>query len=103
MYKVQVNGSTIEVTEKNGSTYLDGESFQPDILQIRDGRFHILLNNISYTAEIIESDPVAKTFSIKINRNIYTLQVSDQYDELLKQMGIDASAGKKINDIKAHM
>ena len=41
--------------------------------------------------------------AFKVNSNIYIVKVQDRFDQLLKQMGIDATAGKKVNDIKAPM
>ena len=42
-------------------------------------------------------------FVIKVNNSVYSLSVRDKYDDLLKEMGIDLSAGPKLNDMKAPM
>lgn len=88
--------------DASGST-VDGKSFQADIIEFKDGRFHILRNNRSYTAEILQHHVEEKSFVIKVNNSVFTISVRDKYDDLLREMGIDITAGKKVNDLKAPM
>lgn len=103
MYKVQVDQTAFKVNQENGQVSVNDQAFPVDILEYRAGKFHILSNNKSYTAEIVSYNKDEKSFEIKVNQNTYTVSVQDRFDQLLKQMGIDSSASKKVNDIKAPM
>ena len=103
MYKVLVNNQEFKVEYDSTHQSIDGKPFQADILEFSQGKFHILQDNKSYIAEIIEINPEEKCFVIKVNNSVYSLSVRDKYDDLLKEMGIDLSAGPKVNDMKAPM
>ncbi|MFZ7144933.1 MAG: acetyl-CoA carboxylase biotin carboxyl carrier protein subunit [Bacteroidota bacterium] len=103
MYKVTVGDKSFNVDSESGSFSIENKAFNADVLEFKDGKFHILNENISYTAEIISFDKDEKSFEIKVNNTIYEVKVQDRFDQLLSEMGIDAKAGKKINDIKAPM
>jgi biotin carboxyl carrier protein len=103
MYKVQVNGKEFHAIYDKEKKEFGGEAFEADIIEYRKGRFHILLNNCSYTAELLEANRAEKTFRIRVNSGIYVVSVRDKYDELLREMGIDNTSSRKVNDIKAPM
>lgn len=103
MYKVHLQNQVLEVLNEKEGMSIDGSPFNADMLEYREGKFHILHNNRSFTAEVLSHNPEDKTFEIKVNHSVFNIVVKDQYDELLKRMGIDAAAGKKVNDIKAPM
>ena len=103
MYKVTVEDKAFSIESENGSFSIENKPFNADVLEYRNGKFHIISENVSYTAEILSFDKDEKTFEIKVNHTIYNVKVQDRFDQLLKEMGIDAAAGKKVNDIKAPM
>jgi acetyl/propionyl-CoA carboxylase alpha subunit len=103
MYKAFIGKREFEVLTNAKLQLINGEEFSPDIREFSKGKFHILVNNNSHTAEIIESDFHNKIVKIRVNNNIYDIRLKDRYDELLEKMGIDPTAGKKVNDIKAPM
>jgi acetyl/propionyl-CoA carboxylase alpha subunit len=105
MYKITVNDTnTIPVDQGKDSIFIVNErALQPDIVEVQPGMFSILLNNKSYNAEVVHHDKSEKTFLIKINNNQYKIQVQDRYDELLKELGMDALHAKKVSDLKAPM
>jgi len=95
MYKFYIN-DTYEFE-------LDEQEIQPDIQEYEQGRFHVILNDISYRAELIEADTNTKTLSVKVNNNIYNIQAEDRFDRLLKQLGFSNLNTQKIDNIKAPM
>ncbi len=105
MYKITINDKKTLTSENgvDGSYLIDGISMNPDIIQIREGVFHILLENKSYNAEVLKHDPVEKCFHIRVNNNTYKIAVKDRYDELLKALGMDTAATGKATDLKAPM
>ncbi len=102
MYKAIIQNRTFEISGKKNEV-IDGLSQNLDILEYRKGKFHIILDKRSYSAEVLSVDSETKTCEIKVENTIITVSVKDKYDELLKDMGIDEVAGKRINDIKAPM
>ncbi len=77
--------------------------FAWDLRRINESTFHILLNNRSFTAELIEMDVATKMVKMSINSHLYTVHLKDRFDQLLEQMGMSAAATTKVNDIKAPM
>lgn len=82
---------------------LNGEAFQWDVAEVKKNYFHILKDNRSYLAEVLKTDPVKKTFVIRVNGSRHEVQVSDRYDELLHSMGMDAADAQKVKEVKAPM
>lgn len=105
MYKLTINDDRIISAEpvKDGAYVLDGKTISPDVVSIKDGLFHVISGNKSYNAEIVKHDADEKTFHIKVNNNIYKVQVKDKFDVLLKELGLDVSNSKKVTDLKAPM
>lgn len=102
-YKVEVNKRVVKVEFKKDQVFLNDEPFVTDLLELRQGHYHLLHNNKSYRAEIIKHDQEDKSIVIKVNNTIYNLKVRDRYDELLHSMGMDTIDQKKVNDVKAPM
>lgn len=100
MYQVNVNGKKDFRIEGNN---IDGQELAFDIIDVKDGEFHILLNNKSYTAIVCDMNPEDKTCIIRINGNDYEIKVQDKYDLLLQQLGMSDLKSKKVNIIKAPM
>ena len=82
---------------------LDNKVFDWNCVEIRDGQFHIVFNNQSFVADIVEANTTEKTFVISINNNNYRVELKDQYDELLQFLGMDNLKKLKESEIKAPM
>jgi len=103
MYKIKVNDVEIFIEVNQAGKTLKGTPFSADIRAIKKNQFHVLRNNRSYVAEVIEANQSEKSFLIKINNHQYAVSVKDKYDELLHEMGFDAAQSKKVGDVKAPM
>lgn len=109
MYTIKVNGTKEFKTELHKQTdkaiegSLNGESFNADIIKIRDEVYHLIKDNVSYNLEVVKHMPEDKKLVVKINNTVYTLDIKDKYDDLLHSLGLDNMASKKVNDIKAPM
>lgn len=84
-------------------TVLNDQPFAWDMVRVNENTFHILHNDRSFTAELVEMDAANKTVKLSINGHPYSVQLKDRFDLLLEQMGMSAVASAKINDIKAPM
>lgn len=99
MLQVQVNKQSFEI--ENG--HLNGAKIDWDILDFKDGTFHILSNAKSYRAKLIKLEEDAKSMVIEINGNEYTVALKDKYDLLLEKLGMNAMVSAKVNNLKAPM
>lgn len=109
MYTIKVNGKDEFKTELQKSNQpdlsgiLNGVAFNADIIKIREGVYHLVKDNASYHLELVKHIADEKKLVVKINNTVYHLDVKDKYDELLRSLGLDSLASKKVNDIKAPM
>jgi len=104
MYKIKVNGKTeFELELEHGQLTGQGLVIDWDMVEVTPGNFHIIRNSQSYVAQVIEADPDAKKFTIRVNGNDYAIEVRDKYDLLLQQLGMGNLTSSKVNEIKAPM
>lgn len=97
------NNLTFEIENKKDKFLLNQAPFEWDLVKIEEGIFHIIHENQSYNAAILQINQEDKTFTIKINQNIYTIQLKDQFDILLDQLGMNQTKLNKISQLKAPM
>ncbi len=76
---------------------------QLDIVPQSRSEFHVLDNKTSYRADIIQKNFNKKNYTIAINGNIYDVAISDALDLLISDLGMEVTAEKKENDLKAPM
>lgn len=95
-YKLNVNNSFQFDLEKESVSQLDAVS-------VKANKFHILKDNTPYEAEIVSTDFLNKTYTIKVNNSTYTVAIADALDMLIKEMGFEVGASKQVNAIKAPM
>ncbi|MFK7806665.1 MAG: acetyl-CoA carboxylase biotin carboxyl carrier protein subunit [Saprospiraceae bacterium] len=74
-----------------------------DIQPIGNGQFHVLKNNKSFDAEVVETDLANRQLTLLVNGSTYKVSISDEYDELVKKLGLSVSSGQTIKEIKAPM
>lgn len=95
-YKVKINNITeIDIT-KDAALALD-------TIETAPSKFHILQNNNSFKAEITEGNFKERAYQVKVNNNTYNINILNDLDVLIKQMGFEIGATKMVNDIKAPM
>ncbi|WP_439881309.1 acetyl-CoA carboxylase biotin carboxyl carrier protein subunit [Pontibacter sp. MBLB2868] len=97
------NDKTWQVDIQKETILLNGTPFSWDIQPISTNAFHIIKDNKSYTAELVETDYQAKTFTFKINGIKQTVNVKDRFDLLLDKLGMSDVNTNKVNDVKAPM
>ncbi len=104
MLKIKVNNKfNFEVEANNGDITIDGQAIDKDLVRIDNRTFHIIHKGKSYHAELVSINRDDKTCAVKVGTNIYSMQITDQYDELLHQLGMDNLTANKISEIKAPM
>jgi biotin carboxyl carrier protein len=104
MYHIKINQDKIYDVEVNANGIsLNNELMNISFATVNENQFHVLLNQKSYNVEIVSINAETKTASMKVNNRIYECEIKDQFDDLLKSLGLDNLAAKKINEIKAPM
>ncbi|MBB5622418.1 biotin carboxyl carrier protein [Pedobacter cryoconitis] len=104
MYKLKVNDTyNFDLSAVNDSLQLNGEAVPVDIRELQDGHLHFIYKNKSYNAEVVSENHDDKTSVIKINGKLYEVGIEDQFDSLLKAMGMAAGSGKVAKEVKAPM
>ena len=98
MYKVVINDKLSGSRSPD-----DGELKLLDIQQDSSGSFHIIYKNKTYSVHVLEFNPAEKTIVLLINGNRYKVSLEDQYDVLLKSMGMGSNSSKKLKHLKAPM
>lgn len=95
-YKVNVNDSFQFDIDKEQVAQLDSVSIEAN-------KFHVLHQNTPFKAEIVSANFNQKTYTVKVNNNLYTVAIADALDLLIKEMGFEVGATKQVNAIKAPM
>ncbi len=104
MNKVTVNDNyKFNIELVNHGLMVNGMGIVLDTLIVNGHTKHILFENQSYNVELVELDRVDKQAKIKVNGNLYKVEVSTQLDLLLKQLGMDNLSASKVLQVKAPM
>ena len=65
-----------------------------DILDHGDNRIHLIFDNESVVATVIEKDFLQRKYKIQINSNFYKIQIPHPLDDLIKKMGYSSGSSK---------
>ena len=95
-YSVTVNTSLeLQVSEDEIKSF--------DAVEISKNKWHVLREEKSFQTELIEADFNARHYKVKVNKNTYNILINNPLDSLIKELGFEVGANKKVNDIKAPM
>ena len=64
---------------------------------------HVLHNNEAFDVKIIATNFNEKTLTLEVNGNKYDVSIEDEYDMLVKKMGLSAFVVQKMTNVKAPM
>jgi biotin carboxyl carrier protein len=82
---------------------VNSQNFIIDRVKSTENNWHIIKDSKSYNIEILKIDKVSKIVDLKVNGKLSTVKLSDQFDALLKSLGMDNLAAKKVLELKAPM
>ncbi|SFC83281.1 biotin/lipoyl-containing protein [Spirosoma endophyticum] len=103
MYTASLNNQSLTIDFAPDGPTLNGEPFVWDLAKLSDRTFHIIHQNRSYNAEVLDLNAAEKTVSLKINGHTHQVQLKDRFDLLLEKMGMNNVASAKVNNLKAPM
>lgn len=81
----------------------EGLKGELDLISVGPGKFHVIKENQSYSAEVIDTDYNNKVFAIKVNGKVYNVKLDDKYDMLVKRLGLHVATQQHVKDINAPM
>ncbi len=82
---------------------VNGKALDLDVTMIKPGTYSVINNHQSYTVEVLNPNHQEKTYEITVNGNKYHVALEDEYDALLKQLGMDNLSNMKVKEVKAPM
>ena len=95
--------SQMKVTQVDGCFHVDGKKINLDIVKVSEGSYHLISENRSYNASLVNAGYKAKTFTFNIDGRAYHVKIEDQFDQLLQKLGMDIVADKGFTELKAPM
>ncbi len=103
--KIEVeNGNVYSVENlKSNEASLNGDQVTWDNYEVKEGKFHIIKGNRSFSVEVVSADAFNKTFELKVNNTLYKTKVEDRFDLLLQQLGMDNLGSNVASELKAPM
>lgn len=103
MYSVKINDNSFKVSLDSDSIgSIDGLPYELDMVKTEKG-FHVIRDSRSFQIEIVHVDRRKKELILKVNGHKINTKVEDEYDLLLKSLGMEPGAGIKLKEIKAPM
>jgi len=64
---------------------------------------NVIYNNASREIEVVETDFNNRTYTLKINGNIFTVKLESELDFLISEMGLSLGSDSVANEIHAPM
>ena len=96
IFSIKVNGAVELKVSRNDALALDA-------IKDSENNYHILQNNKPFRAKLTSSNFNQKAYTVSVNNNTYTVQISDDLDTRIQEMGFSIGLTKHINSIKAPM
>ncbi len=93
----------IAVNDQYQLDILPEEAARLDVVADGPNHFHILHEGRAFRAEVVQADYAARRFTLRIDGQLYHVHIADFYTRLVRQLGMGAGSGHKMNTVKAPM
>jgi len=97
------NSGTYTIQSEGENVLIDGNRVHIDLEDHSNDRIHVLLENKSYSAEIVSVNYKEKEAEIKINGQLYQISIKDEKDVLLESLGMELNKTQSVSNLKAPM
>ena len=74
-----------------------------DLIQRSATEFSCIKDHRSINVTLLEADNAGKKFKLFVEGEIFLIEIKDELDQMLEQMGFGMAAGKQLTNIKAPM
>lgn len=106
MYNVEINNNSYSVLPENGEVHqgtMNKEAYNFSYTHKDANNLVVTQNGETYNVEIAQLDLDNKKVVLRINGRKYKTAISDQFDQLLKDLGLEGLTEKKITDLRSPM
>jgi len=105
MIKATIKEKLFEIESANDglSGTINNKDYALNLIALNEHKYHLIYNNQSINLNIIELSSDRKQATLQINGNILEVSLEDEFDLLLKNLGMSSNTNKKLNEIKAPM
>lgn len=106
MYNVEINNNTYQVLPESAAVHqgtMNNEAYTFEYTHKDANNLVVTQNGETYNVEIAQLDMDNKTVVLRINGRKYKTAISDQFDQLLKDLGLEGLTEKKITDLRSPM
>ena len=103
MTEVFVEQFIFQLAQKKGQQIVNGQSLSPEITRINNRLFHVIHEGKSYNVFIHKLDKEANEVSLSVNGKRTKVKVQSRIEKLLKDLGMESSLIKKMDNLKAPM
>ena len=94
-YSVKTNGFLFSFTKD--------EIDKADLVTLSSVSFNLIKDHRSSNAILLEADATAKKLKIEIEGEPFHIEIKDELDQVLEQMGFGKASIKQVKEIKAPM
>jgi len=101
--QAKINGSTTVNFTPDSDNALKGNDFELSIINESTNEVRIALDGKKYTGRLLQLNAEEKKVVLKVNGHRFSIALTDEYDSLLKSLGMGAGAIQKVNELKAPM
>ena len=74
-----------------------------DLIEKSPTEFNIIKDHRSVNAKLLEEDVTGKKVKLEIDGETYDIEIKDELDQMLDQMGFSSVSTKQIKEVKAPM
>ena len=98
-----VKNFSVNVNHKQNFEFSSDKLKELDLIQNGKLKYHLLNENKSFQAEIIQADFYKREYTIFLNSKTYHLKISNALDLMIEKMDYSFNGSKKLNAIHAPM
>lgn len=101
--QAKINGSTVIDFIPEQENPLKGKDFELSVIDESKKEIRVALDGKKYTGRLLQLNAEEKKIILKVNGHRFTVELTDEYDALLKSLGMGVGAVQKVNELKAPM
>lgn len=93
----------VKVNETHEFEFKSSDLEKLDLLKRSASEFHVIEKNKSFAVNVEKYDFKNREYVVSVNSNSYKVNISNEIDQLIKEMGFTIGSSIKANSIKAPM
>ena len=94
---------SLTVNEEYDFSLTKKEIDELDVLALDETKYHLLKDHKSFGIKFLDSDFHKKHYTIEVNGTLYEVDIFNELDKLIKEMGFEVGESKKVNAVHAPM